>query len=141
MDIRFVSTDEEIMECRDVILDLRPHIKPEDYPVAAKSVLGKEVWMIGLWHEGKVCAAAVYRLGHYFYRGQNIYIDDLNTLPTHRGKGYGSALLDFIIAEAHKMGCANIHLDSGYQQQRYNAHRLYLNKGFHLASHHFVLDL
>ena len=86
-------------------------------------------------------AVSVFRINYYFYRGKNLYIDDLSTMASQRGKGYAGALLDFIIQHAKDNNCENIHLDSGYSKERFDAHRLYLNKGFHLASHHFVMDL
>jgi len=73
------------------------------------------------------------------HRGRSIYIDDLATLPQERGKGYGAALLKFVINKAKAEMLQSIHLDSGHQ--RYDAHRLYLNHGFKMTSHHFALDL
>jgi GNAT superfamily N-acetyltransferase len=75
------------------------------------------------------------------YSGKTLYIDDLSTLPEGRGKGYASALLDYVIAEARTLGCTCVTLDSGHNPARYDAHRLYLSKRFNIVSHHFRLDL
>ncbi|RYF63705.1 MAG: GNAT family N-acetyltransferase, partial [Cytophagaceae bacterium] len=42
---------------------------------------------------------------------------------------------------ARQTGCQCVSLDSGQNPARYDAHRLYLNKGFNITSHHFKLDL
>lgn len=55
------------------------------------------------------------------------------------GKGYGGMLLDYVTALAKEKGYKGITLDSGYT--RFDAHRLYLKKGFTLASHHFSKPL
>ncbi len=68
-----------------------------------------------------------------------MYIDDLCSLPSARGKGHGGALLDRAIEIAKLEKCNAVSLDSGYT--RNDAHRLYLNKKFQLASHHFHIDL
>jgi hypothetical protein len=47
--------------------------------------------------------------------------------------------LDFIKQYAIELGCDAIHLDSGHQ--RHDAHRLYLQKKFRIASHHFIVEL
>ncbi|MDQ3552225.1 MAG: GNAT family N-acetyltransferase, partial [Bacteroidota bacterium] len=73
------------------------------------------------------------------HRGKSIYIDDLVTAPTARGKGFGGALLKYVFDEAREAGCQSVHLDSGVQ--RFAAHRLYLNNGFNITSHHFALEL
>ena len=73
------------------------------------------------------------------HRGRSIYIDDLCTLPEARGKGHGLALLDHVLKEARHHELQSVHLDSGHH--RHDAHRLYLNFGFNITSHHFAMDL
>ena len=143
MRIEFANTDEQLLKCRAAIRELRPHISDNQYLENAKLLLSEGAKMIYVDEDGinDSPAVAVFRVNYYFYRGKNVYIDDLICLPQYRGKGYAGALLDFIINYAKQNGCSNVHLDSGYQKERYDAHRLYLNKGFHMASHHFVLDL
>ena len=56
-----------------------------------------------------------------------------------RSLGLGSALFDWLVAEARAEGCAKLELDSGVQ--RFDAHRFYLAKRMIISSHHFSLDL
>jgi hypothetical protein len=42
------------------------------------------------------------------------------------------------VAEAGRLGCTQVHLDSAVGLERRDAHRLYLNAGFVIAAHHFV---
>ncbi|MBS1936158.1 MAG: GNAT family N-acetyltransferase, partial [Bacteroidetes bacterium] len=79
--------------------------------------------------------ATGFRYLQFLYNGKHIYIDDLATLPSSRGKGYAGELLDYVINLAKEKGYKCVTLDSGYQ--RFDAHRLYLNKGFTLNCHHF----
>jgi len=141
MNIHFATTDDQLWKCFAAIHELRPHISRDVYLQKARLLLSEGEKMIYVDSEGDAPAVAVFRLNYYFYRGNNMYIDDLSTLPAQRGKGYAGALLDFMIDYARKNSCDNVHLDSGYAKERFDAHRLYLNKGFHLASHHFVLEL
>lgn len=73
--------------------------------------------------------------------GKHIYVGDLSTLPHARGRGYASMLLDWVVAEARRLGCEAVHLDSGVGADRATAHRLYMRHGFRISSHHFVLAL
>ena len=68
-----------------------------------------------------------------------LYVDDLVTLESQQGKGYGSRMLDWLVEEAKRLGCDQFHLDSGVQ--RYDAHRFYLHKGMDIWCHHFALIL
>ena len=96
--------------------------------------------LLGAFDEGEELAAAVagFRLAHNLAWGRHLYVDDLSTLPAARGRGHGRALLDWIASEAARLGCEQVHLDSGVGLERADAHRLYLNAGYVIASHHFT---
>jgi GNAT superfamily N-acetyltransferase len=68
-----------------------------------------------------------------------LYVDDLSTRERFRRRGYGRALLEAVAAEAVRLGCEAVHLDSGHH--RHDAHRLYLGAGYEIRSHHFVKPL
>jgi GNAT superfamily N-acetyltransferase len=95
--------------------------------------------LAGAFEDGSDEAVAVagFRLGHNLAWGRFLYVDDLVTLPQARGHGHAGALLDWVLEEARRLGCDEVHLDSGVQPERWDAHRLYLNRGYAIASHHF----
>lgn len=81
-------------------------------------------------------AVAGFRAGHYLSRGHCLYVDDLSTLPEARGRGHASRLLAWLGQEATRLGCEQIHLDSG--TARHDAHRLYLSSGYSISAFHFL---
>lgn len=96
--------------------------------------------LVGAFEEGDSEASAVagFRTGHNLAWGHHLYVDDLSTLPEARRRGHGRALLDWLLEEARRLGCDQLHLDSGVGLDRADAHRLYLNEGMVIASHHFA---
>jgi GNAT superfamily N-acetyltransferase len=68
-------------------------------------------------------------------------VDDIATRPEFRRRGLGTALLVWLAREAARLGCEELHLDSGVQLERADAHRLYLNSGLVITSHHFARKL
>ena len=68
-----------------------------------------------------------------------LYIDDLISEEKFRGQCFGSVLLQFAQSEALRLGCIQVHLDTGYN--RHAAHRVYLNHGYQMVSHHISLVL
>ena len=98
MEIKFAVTDAELLLCRDAILELRPHISADEYLAKAKLLLAEGAKMIYVAEGDVVPAVSVFRMNYYFYRGKNIYIDDLSTQAKARGKGYAGKLLDFDLA-------------------------------------------
>jgi GNAT superfamily N-acetyltransferase len=91
--------------------------------------------------DGTVSAVAGFRLQDMLAFGRVLYIDDLSTLPSARRRGLARALLDWCAEEAGRLECDELHLDSGVGPHRQDAHRLYLNAGMRISSHHFSREL
>lgn len=83
-------------------------------------------------------AVAGFRTAHGLAWGKYLYVDDLSTLPKARRRGHARALLKWLTGEAKRLGCDQLHLDSGVGIDRSNAHRLYLNTGMVISAHHFA---
>jgi len=135
MDIKIAKTEKDILKCWDVINVLRPHLEKDKFVATVKEMIDEGYILAFIEADGKAVSATGYRYQQYLYIGKHYYIDDLITLEPGRGKGYASALLDFVVAEAKKNGYEAVTLDSGHH--RSTAHRLYLNKGFVISAHHF----
>ena len=86
-------------------------------------------------------AVAGFRVGHNLAWGRYLYVDDLSTAPDARRRGYGAALLAWLDEEASRLGCDQLHLDSGVGADRLDAHRLYLNQRMRITSFHFAKTL
>ncbi len=101
--------------------------RPEGYRIVAAFGEGEE----------QALAVAGFRTGHNLAWGHFLYIDDLSTLPAARGRGLARGLLEWLGDEAGRLGCAELHLDSGVGPNRATAHRLYFNAGYRISSYHF----
>jgi len=99
--------------------------------------------LIASFAESETQAAGVagFRTGHFLTWGHTLYCDDLSSRALFRRQGHAGLLVDWLIAEARRIGCDQFHLDSGVGLDRQDAHRLYLNKRMHISAHHFSLEL
>jgi GNAT superfamily N-acetyltransferase len=100
--------------------------------------------LVGAFDEAapeRCLAVAGFRELHNLAWGHVIYVDDLSTHPDGRRRGYGRALLEWCAEEARRLGCDALHLDSGVEANRLDAHRLYLNTGMRITSYHFARPL
>ena len=86
-------------------------------------------------------AVAGFRVGHMLAWGRFLYVDDLSTLPAARRRGHAKRLLEWLTEEARRLGCDQLHLDSGVGPDRTDAHRLYFNSGLAINSYHFARRL
>ena len=137
--VAYARTDQEVLDCFPVLKELRPHLVEEELVARVRRQQAEGFHLVFVGDQGQVKSVAGFRFREHLAWGRIMYVDDLATLSSAQRKGYGGFLLDWLVALAGKEGCNAVHLDSG--QNRYDAHRLYLNKGFILRSHHFSLDL
>ena len=136
-EIRLAREEAEVRRCWPAYHELRPHLRSADELVDRWRVQLREGFQIIYIAEGDlVPAAAGYRLLNTLAWGRILYIDDLVALAVRHKQGLGTALVQFLQAEARRLGCDAVHLDSGYQ--RHLAHLAYLRNGFQLNCHHFA---
>jgi GNAT superfamily N-acetyltransferase len=142
--IRELRPEETALAYR-AMLELRPQVGTEREFVARVNELQRPEGyrLVGSFAEGdaQAAAAAGFRTAHFLAWGYALYVDDLSSRPGFRRQGHSGALLDWLLAEAHRLGCAQLHLDSGVGPDREEAHRLYLNKRLRISSHHFHVVL
>ena len=133
-------TPEEIARCFPVMRQLRTHFEDEKTFIAQVERQQRDGFRLAFLEDaGVVRAVAGYRMSESLFAGRFCYVDDLVTDEAGRSLGYGSALFDWLVAEARAAGCRKLDLDSGVQ--RFAAHRFYLTKRMIIASHHFSLEL
>lgn len=130
-----VETDEAIMDCYDVMAELRPHVGREQFLPMVRAMQADGLRLACIREGGQVVAVAGYRISNNLFCGRHLYVDDLVTAETERSKGHGKALLAWLRAIAVENDCDIFHLDSGVQRKR--AHQFYLRERMELSSYHF----
>jgi GNAT superfamily N-acetyltransferase len=138
-DILFAETDEAILACFPVFQYLRPHLREAEFVPQVRRQQQQGYRLIFLQEGERVRSVAGFRILEFLAWGVALYIDDLATRPGEQRKGYAGRMLTWLFDHARANGCDAVHLDSGYQ--RHDAHRLYLQMGFELNSHHFAKKL
>ncbi len=126
----------------EAMRELRTHLTDaESFAARVDALQRPEGYrLVGAFDADGAPAAAVagFRAGHNLAWGRYIYLDDLSTHPDARRRGHARALLDWVLEEARRLGCDELHLDSGVGDARADAHRLYLNARMRITSHHFA---
>jgi GNAT superfamily N-acetyltransferase len=121
---------------------LRPELAGEaDFVRRVDEVQRPEGYrLVGAFEDSSREAVAVagFRIVHSISWGRHLYVDDLSTLPEARRRGHARRLLDWLVEEARRSGCEQLHLDSGPGPDRADAHRLYLNAGLAISAFHFA---
>jgi GNAT superfamily N-acetyltransferase len=136
MDIRRLTTNEQIANSFPVMNELRRHLDAAAYTAAVARMQKQGYQLVGLF-DPDLRALAGYRFFEMLAMGSVLYVDDLVTAAQHRSKGYGGQLLDWLLAEAKRQGCAYLELDSGVK--RLDAHRFYERHAMLKAAFHFSI--
>jgi len=132
-------TKTDIEFCKEAILEFRPNLDPETAAEHVFQMINSEEFELAFIPNAdntKAGAFITYRFLNLLRTGPMIYVDDLFTFSECRNQGYASMLLDYVAKRAKDEGIKSVHLDSGFTL--HPAHRLYLNKGYYLACHHFA---
>ena len=134
-DIRAADDPATLRAAWPVVAQLRPHLDEGAFLAQALRQQA-EGWRATVLLEGGVVRAfAGWRVQEMLAHGRLLYVDDLVTDANARSRGHGKVLLDWLKAQAVRLGCDNLQLDSG--TQRIDAHAFYLRERLRIVSFHF----
>jgi len=110
--IRELRTDRDIREAFRLMASLRDRIREETFlqEVRRQQIEGYRLFG-GFDGERLVCLAGARRT-HTLARGEHLFVDDLVTLVTERGKGRGAEMLAWLEERSRAEGLPKIYLDS-----------------------------
>jgi GNAT superfamily N-acetyltransferase len=138
-------TPEETPLAWNALRELRPHVtSPEELESLVNGAQRAEGYrLIASFPDGdrEPAAVAGFRVRHTLYAGYMLYVDDLVTREARRGEGHADALMRWLLEEAARLGCDQMHLDSGVQRERETAHRFYFNHRLRISAYHFSREL
>ena len=126
------------------MLELRPHLGSPDGVAARIDELRSGGYRVAAsFEEGDEQAAAVagFRVAASLAWGRHVYVDDLVTRAQQRGRGHADAVMAWVADEGRRLGCEQLHLDSGVGADRADAHRFYFRHGMRIVSYHFARGL
>lgn len=141
MEVREVTTEEEVRALHPVVRQLRTHLDEEEEFVVVVGRMRPEGYRLAAAYDerGDPVGATGFRIQEMLAYGRILYVDDLVVVGDARSGGVGKALLGWLEGEARGTGCAAVHLDSGVQRTR--AHRFYFREGMEIRSFHFAREV
>lgn len=127
-------------ELLPVLAQLRPHLSADSLRAIYAEGHPQGLRYTAVYDGGRCVAVAGWRVLANTFAVRKLYVDDLVTDESYRGKGAGAALLDELVVRARAAGCSVLDLDSGVE--RAAAHRFYMRAGMRISAFHFlrVLD-
>lgn len=139
MHVKFASSDIDLARCFPIIVQLRSHLTLLEFTNRVKQQQQAGYSLVYLEEHDTIQAVAGFRILDKLVDGRLLYVDDLVTDTSKRSRGYGSALLDWLVDYAKSLDCVSVQLDSGVQRAK--AHRFYFRKGMKISGFHFNLSV
>lgn len=130
------ESDAELRACFDVMRQLRPRLHSADHMLAALAPQRAQGYrLLVCWQGSRPLALAGYRKLDNLIHGSFVYVDDLVTCGSARGRGHGEQLLAALRGIAGELGCAHLVLDTALANE--GAQRFYRRTGMEACGLHF----
>jgi GNAT superfamily N-acetyltransferase len=138
--IRHVDNDQDVLACFPLMRQLRPNLDTAEAFLERwrhQTIVGYR--LAALWQGDQPVALAGFRLQENLIHGVHFYVDDLVTDESLRSTGQGHAIMDWLKAEASRLGCHRMILDTPLTNAL--GHRFYFRHGLLARALRFSIDL
>lgn len=136
MIVRELNGVDEMLKYLNVLNELYPHLKNEEYKSDLLEMLPHNYGQVAVF-EGEECIGiSGFWIGKKLWCGKYLELDNIVVCARHRSKGVGKLIFDYLRQKAETLGCTMMALDS--YTTNYKAHKLFYNEGFAPRGFHFI---
>jgi GNAT superfamily N-acetyltransferase len=125
MDICELQTDNEILQAFPLMRTLRDRIAAVTFLNEVRLQQRQGYRLIGGFDADALLVLAGVRRAHTLSRGDHLFVDDLVSAPSARGRGHGRVMMQWLARSAASDGIPRIYLDA-----RITARGFYEKLGF-----------
>ncbi|MDC0720439.1 GNAT family N-acetyltransferase [Nannocystis sp. bb15-2] len=138
--LRHAEHDDELRACYATMASLRPDLRDaEELRTRVRRQHAQGYRLLAAWRGGEPLGLAGYREQENLIYGRFVYVDDLVVREDARREQLGERLLTAVAAEARRLGCARLVLDTGMANAL--AQRFYFRQGLLAVGMHFGRSL
>jgi GNAT superfamily N-acetyltransferase len=139
VDLREVG-EGDVGACFALMHQLRPHLAcAEEFIGRWRRQSAAGYRLVALWGDNGPVALAGFRTQENLVHGRFLYVDDLVVDQEERSRGRGAILMECLKAEALKLGCCKLVLDTALDNVL--GHRFYYRQGLLAAALRFSTPL
>ena len=124
-----MRTDAEIDAAFPLMAALRDRLRAETFRGEIRRQQTEGYRLYGGFDGGHLAVLAGARRTHTLARGEHLFVDDLVTVESERGRGLGGEMIRWLAAMARAEGIERMYLDS-----RATAKGFYEKQGFHFLT-------
>lgn len=139
MPIIELKTPADFAPAYRLIRQLNPTMTEAAFGAYVEKMLPQGYRCIAWQEEEKYLGLCGFWQGTRFWCGDFIDLDNVVVDEAARGRGVGKQMLDWIEAEARRLGCQQLGLDC--YTTFHDAHRFYFREGYIIKGYHFIKPL
>ena len=133
---RILTLKSEMLPHYALIRQLSPGVTVERYTFLLDDMLQHGYRMVAVFESETCVGISGIWVATKIYSGRYLEMDNVVVADTHRSKGIGKLLTDFIEKLALAEGCETIMLDAYLENEK--AHAFYEREGFARRGYHFL---
>lgn len=136
MEIRTLSTKQEMLANYELLLEMYPNLKLEEYSNELDDMIPHNYSQVGVYIDNECVGLTGFWIGTKLWCGKYLELDNVVISSKKRSNGIGKILFDFMEEKAKNEGCTMLALDS--YTSNFKAHKFFYNQGFAPRGFHFI---
>jgi len=138
--LRHAADDAALRACFPVMRELRPHLaSAAAFLAQVRRQAATGYRLLAAWEGDAPVSLGGYRIVEMLVRGRYLYVDDLVTRESERGRGLGARVLRALMDEARAAGLGALVLDTAADNLA--AHRFYERMGMDVVARRYAIAL
>jgi GNAT superfamily N-acetyltransferase len=136
MEIRELKSKEEMLTAYDILLEVYPNLKMEEYSNELDIMLPHKYGQVAVMDGETIAGLTGYWIGSKLWCGKYMELDNVVVAEKYRRKGVGKMLFEYMEKWAKEEKCTMLALDS--YTTNFKAHRFFYGQGYGPKGFHFV---
>ena len=135
-EIRHLTTVDEMLTTLSVLQAEYPSLTSESYRAMLVEMIPANYGQVAVFENEMCIGVNGYWINTKIWCGRYLELDNIVVHPSHRSKGVGKIMMDYLTELAHEKACQMLALDS--YTTNFKAHKLFYNNGFIPRGFHFI---
>ncbi len=136
MELRELTTKEEMLDRYTVLLEVYPSLTLEEYSIELDEMLSHNYGQVAVFEEEECIGLTGYWIGSKLWCGKYMELDNVVICEKHRGKGIGKILFKHMENKAKQLNCTMLALDS--YSDNFKSHKFFYGQGYVPRGFHFI---
>ena len=136
MIIRELETINEMLDQISIMQELYPTLTEAQYHDMLQDMIPNNYGQVAVFENNVCVGISGYWIGTKLWCGKYLELDNFIVSKSHRSKGIGKILSDYLENKANLNNCNIQSLDA--YTTNFKAHRFYYNQGFSPKGFHFI---